>query len=508
MRTDLQPMVLRPADYSPDMPALQNPGSDNIINAIPRTPNSYGPFPQIALFGGPVDTTALGAFAVEDSLGSNYLFAGTTANLWQYSSAFTSTPVNVSKGGGYTTSSTERFRFLLFGQNVLATNFTNPIQSFVIGTSTQFADLSATAPQSRYIAAVRGFAVMANTNDPTGGLRPQRVWWSGLNDPTNWPTPGTSLSAQFQSSFNDLFGNGGWNQGIVGNLGNADGVIFQERAIWRMTYVGPPDVFDFQPVEGMRGTPAPNSIVQLGGTVFYLGIDGFYAYDGATSTPIGVNRVDKTFFAMLDQNNYGRIDGSVDPINKIIYWAFPATNNNMGNPNYMLAYHWQLDKWALISLGNTPIETLFFSISFGYTLDNMPGGPLDAIIPPLDSRVWTGGSLLLSCFDSNHNLSYFNGSPMAATIETSESQPFPGELAFVQNTRPLVDGGVPSVAIAVRNRLVDQPVYGNSITMNAIGTCPITANGRYVRGEVVIPAGTNWTHFQGLEAEGIPNGVM
>ncbi|MEJ0071186.1 MAG: hypothetical protein WDO24_23335 [Pseudomonadota bacterium] len=142
------------------------------------------------------------------------------------------------------------------------------------------------------------------------------------------------------SSYNDLTGSGGWNQGIVGNLGNADGAIFQEHAVFRMMYAGPPNVFDFLPAEGVKGCPAPGSIIQVGAVVYYLGEDGFYAFDGASSTPIGVDLVDKYFYADLDQNNLARICAAVDPDQQDHLLVLSRQGNSGGTPNHVLAYRW------------------------------------------------------------------------------------------------------------------------------------------------------------------------
>ena len=148
-------------------------------------------------------------------------------------------------------------------------------------------------------------------------------------------------------------------------------------------------------------------------------------------------------------------------------------------------------------------------MSFGVTLDSMTVyGTFDSMPQfTLDSRVWTGGKDMLGAFDTSHRLNYFNGQNLAATVDTTELQPFPGRLALIKNTRPLIDGGVPSVALGTRNRLVDAVTFNPATAMNNLGACPQRANGRYVRGEITLPAGTNWTHLQGLELEASPSGV-
>jgi hypothetical protein len=291
--------------------------------------------------------------------------------------------------------------------------------------------------------------------------------------------------------------------GVVGNLGNADGAIFQERAVYRVIYQGPPATFAFLPAEGVRGTPASNSIIHFGAYVYYLGQDGFYRFDGSTSTPIGANKVDKTFYEMVDQNNMHRIDGCIDPLNKLVYWAFPSLSNINGNPDYIIAYNWVLDRWSLIQV---TCETIFYSLSFGFTLDTMPGGTLDQIVPSLDSRVWTGGALTLSGFTNTHALGYFNGPNLSPLFDSSEMEPFPGQKTFVINTRPLIDGGVPTVALAARDSLQSSEAFGLPVAQTSFGTCPQTINGRYIKSEVSVPAGSQWQHFQGVEIEAVPNG--
>jgi len=587
MRSDTSPIVLKPADYSPDMPIYENPGSGNIQNAIPLTPNSYGPFLGLAAYGSAISGQCLGAICAEDADATNYVFCGDATDLFVYSDS--TTPTNVSKSSAvYTLSTGQRWRFLQFGQYVLATDYADPIQSFLLGTSTKFADLAngnissltlvagtgytpgtyalavtgagggsgfagtvtvngggglasyvitsvgklypqtatiaipagagsgsggsitptiqTIAPNARYIAAIDGWCVVAGTNDSVNGNNPQRVWWSALNDPTDWPVVGTSTSAALQSGYNDLFGDGGWNMGIVGNLGNADGAVFQERTVWRILLAGPPGTFSFIQAEGVKGCVAPNSIIHLGPLCYYWAQDGIYKFDGSQSFPLGANRVDRTIYSMVDFSNINRVDGCVDPTNKMIYWAFPSLSNSNGNPDTILGYNWVLDKFSLIT--GVTCETMFYSLSFGTTLANMPGGNLSQINVPLSSRLWTGGTLNLSGFNTSHQLSYFNGMTLQATLDTMEIQPYPGQMSFVQNTRPLVDGGLPTVALAARNRLIDTSSFNSAAPINSFGTCPNTVNGRYIKAEVVIPAGSQWTHVQGVELEAIPNGVQ
>lgn len=503
-----QPIIMRVSDYAPDMPNYMSPASDNVLNVFPRTPTSYGPVGSPTPLTASIQARCQGAYSGLDTAGNVNAFAGDIHDLYQYTASATSWSIVSKSAGGYSTAQDEQWHFTLFGTRVIATNFADAPQSFLLGQSSKFADLATGAPKARYGATVKSFLMLANTSDPIYGPQPQRVWWSGNGDPTNWPTPGSQLAATYESSYQDLVGQGGWIKGIVGNLGNADALIFLEHEIWRAVFAGAPAVFDFFPMVGAKGTPAPGSIAERGGIAYYLGEDGFYVTDGSVSKPIGANKVDKTFYTDLDQNYFGSISSAIDPINRLYLIFYPGSGHVGATCNKMLAYNWLLDKWSpIIPLPNGG-EFIMRALSFGYTLDQLYtilGYSLDTLPFPLDSRVWTGGSILLGIFDQNHKLNFFTGVPLAAIVEMSETQPNPSGVTKVINTRPIIDGNaMPSVSIGVRNRQVDTPVFTTPIAMDALGTAPQRAVGRYVRARMTVPSSSSWTNISGIELDGVP----
>jgi len=495
-------------DFAPDLPDYNNDGSDIMLNVIPRTSKSYGPFPSMAVYSSALTARCQGAIAELDTAGNVFNFAGDATKLYRLGSG-SATWGDVSRlvGGAYATPAEGQWHFTFMNGRVIATNYIDDPQGFLIDTDTNFSRLSTGAPKARYCAVIKNFLMLANTTDGTFGNQPQCAWWSALNDPTNFPTLGTAAAAAVQSDSQNLYGDGGWIQGIVGNLGTADGAIFMERAVWRVIYSGPPGIFYFLPAEGVRGTPAPGSIVQLGALVYYLGEDGFYAFDGTTSVPIGLDRVDKYFFANVDQSNLFRINADVDPINKLVIWAVPFAGNTNGNPNVLMIYNWALKKW---SMAQVDTEMLLRSLTFGYTLDGLDatGYTLDTLPFSLDSRVWTGGKVTLAGFDTAHKLNYFNGASMAATLQTSEGQPIPPRRVLISRALPTVEGqgSSPSVAVITRDRLIDPQVAGAYVAINSLGYCPQRAAGRFVRYNIQMPAADPWIQMQGVDIDVVPIG--
>ena len=508
-----QPFLLEAAEFAPDQPNYHNKSSGNVFNVIPRTPQTYGPLSAPAPFSGPLVARCQGAFFGLDGSGNVFGFAGDATDLYELTSASQNWSAISKSAGAYSCAADAQWKFAIYGIRVIAGDFTDNLQSFLIGIDSKFSDLITTAnpPKCKYLAQVLTFLMLANTNDPVYGSQPQRVWWSRNGDPTKFDDPTSQLAAQFETSFQDLPAEGGQIQGVVGNLGTSDAAIVMEHSIWRVQFVGgAAGVFSFFPMEGVRGCLAPGSIAQLGPNFFYIGEDGFYSNDGTTSTPIGANRVDKTFLADLDQNYLSSVSSAIDPINKLYIVYYPGSGHAGADCNKMIMYNWQLDRWSQAVPLDGGGELIVRALSFGYTLDQLYtilGYNLDNLPYPLDSRVWTGGNLLLGIFDANHKLNFFTGNALAATIDSSEAQPNPSGLFRLFNARPIVDGGVPSVAVAVRNRQNDTSSFGAAIAQNSIGTCPQRAVGRYFKTETTIPAMSVWTHFSGVECEGTAAGV-
>jgi hypothetical protein len=490
--------------WLPDQPAHMNPGLVTCENVIPRTDKSYGPFSGLSVYSNALGSLRCqGAFTGRDSSGNITIFAGTQTKLQSLTSgALTFTDVTRTSGGAYATGSDEMWRFAQYGSRVVATNFADDVQSFLFGSSSAFALLSADAPKAKYVAIWKDFLVLGHLSS-----FPQTVRWSAIDDPTSWPTLATSAAAQVQSDQQVLAGDGGHIQGVVGGLGNADGVVFQERAIWRVTYVGPPLIFTFDLVEGARGCVAPGSIVQLGGVVLYLGEDGWYLFDGVQSKPVGAGKVDKTFFRDFDQTYVSRMSASVDPINKIFYVAYPGAGNTGGDCNRLLAYNWSLDRWSRISVNS---EYIFRAGTFGYTADSADGLGYTVDTSPFgpDSRFWAGGRSILAGFDRDHKLGFFSGSNLAAEFETGDLDLGDGKRAFISGIRPFVDGvSTVTSSVGYRNTLNEAVSYTTPTSAAADGFCPQRISTRFARAKISIAAGGEWDHASGYEPRFRPEGM-
>lgn len=487
-------------EWLPDLPALGNPGCMVAKNVMPGT-LGYRPFPGFSQYS----TAALGAraqggFFGIDRDGNVNAYAGDATKLYQLNDT---SWADSSKSGGYTVAADHAWKFVQWGEEILATHLGDPIQGVSLGAST-FADYvtSTLKPQARHMDIVRGQFLMLGFTQESGSDFPNRVRWSAVDDPKDFDQSQTTLS-----DFQDLRSSSGVGGAVQGIIGREYALIFQERAIWRAEFVGTPDIFLFNEVETDRGAWAANSIVSYGRRGFYLAEDGFYETDGAQSASISHEKVSRTFFSELDETCKHRITGVIDPVGKTVMWAYSTSASNGGNPDRILIYHWPTGRWSFAEID---IELLLRATSIGYTLDGLDAvsTDLDALGFSLDSRVWTGGSPLLAAFNTSHHVGFLNGTALDAVLETKElKNSVQNQRTWVSLARPIgAFHGATKVTVqpGARDTQTDSHTYSTTIHLNALGEAPMRFNKRYPRFRLNISGG--FEHAQGVEVESKPGG--
>jgi len=480
-------MIIPFNEWLPDLPDFNNQGATVVKNVIPHA-KSYLPMPSAQVISTALDSACLGSYATQDKASVTYNYAGDTAKLYDLTAGvFTSV-----SGMTYTTSSPNRWEFVKWGEQVIATNYDNPIQVITMG-GAAFSDLAVSAPRAKHIAVIRDFVIAGNLHDGTTAI-PNGVQWSAINNETDW-TPNAATQADYQY----LQGNGGEVQAIVGG---EYGVILQEYSIWRMTYVGSPLVFQFDEVETGKGTPSPYSVKAIGSNVFYLGWDGFYIFDGSTSTNISVDKVSKTFWADIDQSYTDQVVAAIDPINTIVAWLYHGTGHS-GTANKIITYNWANNKWSPIDL---IAEHLSESRSSAYTLEQLDAisATVEGLPVSLDSRGYKGGTLMLTCFNASHQLASFTGDAMQAEIETGEMQPNPYGRAIIDSVRPLVDGEC-TIGIGHRTKQTDTVTYSLDTATDSDGKASFRVNDRYHR--FIVKTTGSFSHAEGIDISATKEGT-
>jgi len=463
-------------EWLPDQPGVTGAVTD-AKNCYPVA-NGYASFPSEADYSDAAAQTLLITFAGKFG-GATNLFAAGATQIYKFDSSDAS--LDALTTTGYT--AVEGWDVTQFGSKMILANGQDKLQSYELGVSTYVTDLAAAAPTAKYVSVVRDFVVAAND-----GTDANKVYWSDINDETDW-TPGAASQSDSQ-----ILPDGG---DITGLAGGEYGLIFLERAIYRMSYTGSPLFFQFDAISRSLGCISNGSIAQYGGLTYFLADDGFYACDGQTTKAIGVEKVNRWFF---DNAVPGEIStamsATVDPIRKLVIWKF---NNTFGGKN-LLMYSIDLGKW---SYTDTTANSIAYVLTPSATLEQVDNynASIDALDIPLDSRVFAGGQLLFAGV-SGTKIIAFSGQPKTANISTGDIDIGRSTVTLV---KPIVDKGSASVAVSSRDLLSDQVEFGSDVPADAENRISLRSNGEYHRLRLT-PTGANWETAFGLEVEVVKQG--
>ena len=470
-------------EWLPDQPEHGMKGA-NVATNVYHALGSYKRFPSLVSYSNNnIGKNAKGAGSFRDNANNIFNFVATKTDIYQLASGtFTS------RKSGLTGGEDDFFTFTQFGNYVIASNGVDQPQYYLMGTSTNFANLNAiqsagTTPLFRVSGVVRDFLVSGNISTATN-----RIHWSGINDISAWSGK--------QSDFQDLPGSGGK---IVHVTSGEVGYVFRQNQIIRMDYVGGAVVFRLSVISPNRGAVYGQTVCQDNRDVFFYSDDGFYQINGDSVAPIGVEKVNRFFDLNLNKAYTDRIKAATDPFNQLAMWAYPSTDSvaSGGICDKIIIYNYATQKW---STADASASTIFSQFVGAYTVETMDllSENLDQINIALDTAFWNGGQKLLGAIDNNFKASIFSGTQNQGTIETRQLELFPGHRSSITNIRPIVDAEA-TVTIKSKERLADSDTESTSSTMVTSGDNPVRQSGRYFKIKVVTPSGVAWTHAQGVD---------
>lgn len=505
-------MLFPVSQWIPDQNRLNNPGDIQALNVIPDV-QGYVPFPKMTQAAtGSTMGQIYGATVGKDFANNSFVYAGDSSALYRLV-GLSFTAATRTAGGAYATDVAEGWEFVQWGQTVIGVNGQDgdKPQEISLGAA-NFVNLVGGIPAA-HIAVINNFVVIGNISDSATNV--QRVRWSGINNSHIW-----SLSSQASTlaDFQDLPGDGGWIQKITS--GEQGGLIFMEREIHSMVFVGAPLIFQFTKLVSGIGAYAANSVVVFENQVYFLANDGFKSFNGSTITDIGQGKVDRFFLDDLDVQYLGSVRGLLVQDKKIVMWCYPGTGHAGSKCNKIIIYSYAFNKWALVQIPDAfsaNIEIISITATPGYTLEGLDAVStnLDALPFSLDSRAWTGGQLVMAAY-VNGTLYYFNGTPMDATVEVTETNLMGrlgatgGRNAVIENKAqmnqlwPLVEGIASLSAVTVaanyrNNTQKELPVMDTLRAPNSAGFASTLLTARYA--SFIIKTTGEYTQIQGVDVD-------
>ena len=477
--------------WRPDIYDLNTQFAGEASGVLPGA-TSKRPWPQLSIYTNALAAVCRGATIAISSTGAYSLFAGTATRLYKFNSS-TLNWDNVTRtvGGDYALGTDDRWQFAQFGFYLYATNIADTLQRFDIDSGTNFAAVSGSPPQARYIRTIGDQIFLGSL-----ASLPNRVHWSGRNNPVFW-TAGGGQDCDYQD-----FPDGGFVRGMTGIRG---GYIFQDTAVRQFQPSQGREIYQFQQIEGAQGLVAPDSLVTHMGMSYYVGLDGFVAIGPQGSQSIGQDAVDDWFLSNVDIDRVALTIGARDPGRPRIFWLFPTSTSGYVL-DHVICYDITLDEWT-----HAPLQAsvIFQAATAGTGLDSLDTNypDVDAMTVSLDSRIFAGGAPLIAAFDGNHKMSFFTGSNMAATVETAEFQAIPFRRGYVRGIAPLTDASAVTIQVSKRENLNATATWGSASSLNNQGVAPARSSGRYHRVRASIAAGAPWNDLRGVEIDAVDAGA-
>lgn len=487
------------ADWRPDGPRL---GAPRLVRNVIPGDGAYRPFPDFVALDSGTDTITEAwreVFVAYAGDGAVDVIAATDAAIYRWNGdAFTSVLGSLTDG---------EWRFAQYGDEIVATNPTHGFQYAEIG-GTFTAD--GAWPAARFIARIdvgnTSFVAVAHLAGEPNAIR-----WGELGTRAAG-TIGDQRTLADKRALSREFG------AITALKGGQFPVIFQERAITTMRFIGGTFVFELQRLEEELGCAASRSIQSYGSAVYFVSQEGPAVFDGQRARLLGEDRQGsrwrRWFQEQIAANIMGPIHSAIDKLNKVILWYWVADDGTAQG----LIYNFGEDRAAewrpgvayplVCTLPRSIAETNVLTTT---TIGSYDGDALQTRVSAITDRARVQENLtVIGSISAGEKLGAFRGAPLEAMVETAEFTADPPRGGSVPRSRisaARLIGDMPprDVYVTLSSRL-DGPgdtlrtPEGGEVQAHERGHMPaVSLEGMTHKAGFRIPAGAGWEHIQAAQ---------
>lgn len=514
------------SEFTPDQPDLESEGLTFLQNTFPLATGHYGPVRGLRAESQNtlrdladvvrVVGNVVGFRSPETGRVTGFAAATTDADsgtmrLFKYDESTRLWSDVTRSSGSYGFSASSSVRFVQHGLDVFAAvGRSDPLQVMNLDDDVRFADVPG-APKAVDVAVVREFLMAANF--VLGADRfPDSVMWSSQADPRVWPTPGTADASAVNSGLAQLPG-GGRLQRIIAGVGGADAVAIAEGRIWRVSFAGRPNIWQFDVAAYDQGTTVPGSVASTNESVFYYGRDGFQIFNGSSSTPLADGKIADTAindrllraFTAAENGFQTAVSAAVDLDRKQYLVSYRTDRGREfealldSNGNTILTSDDEEILLTITEPGNNALWAFnYVSGAWGHAFLELDAlGSIEANVTRLDTP-------RLVAMDDGMALSTFDGDILEAVFEGPEHLAKDGQTDLLMRALPGVDSNDVRVYARIRNTLGATPVKTPERQIDNDGYAALGETGvaaRYWRIGMRMPEDKSWSFALGCLVE-------
>jgi hypothetical protein len=212
--------------------------------------------------------------------------------------------------------------------------------------------------QARMLVAYRGRVVALNTYEGTSlgssTQNPQRARWSQLGDPTDL-TNGWRSDIAGRGSFIDC----PTSEHCVSCEFIRDTlIVYFERSTWKLRYTGNElTPFVWERINKELGAESTFSKISFDEGILAVGDKAITSCNGNGVERIDDSIPDEVFKIHNGSDGVKRVHGIRNFYERLVYWTFPAANQNATFPNRLLVFNYETGAWAIFTDSFTTLGT-------------------------------------------------------------------------------------------------------------------------------------------------------
>jgi hypothetical protein len=186
------------------------------------------------------------------------------------------------------------------------------------------------------------FVICFGTNDiGSSTVDPMLVRWSDQENPTMWTPAITNQSGSIGLSHGSTI--------VTAIQSKQEIVIFTDAAVYSLQYLGPPYVWGPQLLADNISLTGPNAVTLAAGTIYWMGVDKFYKYDGRLQT-LSCDLL-RYVYNDIDRTQFEQVYASTNEGFSEVWWFYPS-NGSTTNDSYVV-YNYLENIWYYGSMART-----------------------------------------------------------------------------------------------------------------------------------------------------------
>jgi len=186
------------------------------------------------------------------------------------------------------------------------------------------------------------FVICLGTNDiGSSVVDPMLVRWSDQEDPTMWTPAITNQSGSITLSHGSAI--------VTAIQSKQEIVIFTDSALYSLQYLGAPYVWGSQLLGDNTSLVGPNAVTLAAGTIYWMGVDKFYKYDGRLQT-LGCDLL-RYVYNDIDRVQFAQVYASTNEGFNEVWWFYPS-NGSTTNDSYIV-YNYLENIWYYGTMART-----------------------------------------------------------------------------------------------------------------------------------------------------------